>query len=67
MELQWVKAIASQDGRCVEVARTSRGGYAVRDSKDPDGPVLAGFTAQEWECFESGIRLGEFRNLPVPA
>jgi Domain of unknown function (DUF397) len=32
---------------------------AVRDSKDPDGPVLR-FNAVEWKAFTEGVRDGEF-------
>jgi hypothetical protein len=53
-------------GHCVEAAVTGRpagagGGRAlsVRDSKDPDGPVLA-FTPSQWEAFIAGIKNGEF-------
>jgi hypothetical protein len=31
----------------------------VRDSKDPDGAVLA-FTPSQWEEFTAGIKKGEF-------
>jgi hypothetical protein len=31
----------------------------VRDSKDPDGPVLT-FRAREWEAFIAGAKAGEF-------
>ncbi|MFJ3226170.1 DUF397 domain-containing protein [Streptomyces sp. NPDC086783] len=31
---------SSGNGECVEVARSLPGVVAVRDSKDPDGPVL---------------------------
>ncbi len=34
--------------------------FALRDSKNPDGPVLL-FTAFEWECFLDGVDKGEFR------
>lgn len=56
--LIWVKSSlsASQDS-CVEVAQLSDGSRAVRDSKDPDGPVLR-FTAGEWKAFLDGIRPG---------
>jgi hypothetical protein len=33
--------------------------YLMRDSDDPDGPVLA-FTAAEWEAFVAGVKDGEF-------
>lgn len=59
--LTWRKASASSDqgGNCVEVADLPGGGQAVRDSKDPDGPMLR-FTAAEWAAFSSGVRAGEF-------
>lgn len=34
----------------------------VRDSKDPDGPVLR-FSSAEWAAFVAGARAGEF-DLP---
>ena len=59
--LQWRKSSYSgnQGGNCVEVAELPDGGAAVRDSKDPDGPVLH-FTAAEWAAFVAGVRDGEF-------
>lgn len=58
----WVKASASiGNGACVEVASTG-GMVAVRDSKDPDGPVLR-YTAAEWRTFLDGVRRGEFDDL----
>jgi hypothetical protein len=36
--------------------------YLMRDSKNPDGPVLA-FTPEEWEAFTLGVKDGEF-DLP---
>jgi len=32
---------------------------AVRDSKDPSGPVLV-LTPHEWRAFVAGVRDGEF-------
>jgi hypothetical protein len=57
----WRKSSRSggNGGNCVEVARNLPGVVAVRDSKDPDGPVLT-FTAAEWEAFTAGVRDGEF-------
>ncbi len=47
----WQKSSYSGDqGNCVEVAALPDGGRAVRDSKDPDGPVLR-FTHEEWRAF----------------
>jgi len=43
----------------VEVANLPDGGRAVRDSKDPAGPILR-FTAREWAAFVGGAKDGEF-------
>lgn len=43
---------------CVEVAFVD-GSVAVRDSKDPQGPVLL-FNAAEWDAFVGGAKDGEF-------
>ncbi|GIJ23069.1 DUF397 domain-containing protein [Micromonospora lutea] len=40
----------SNGGACVEVADNLPGVVAVRDSKDPAGPVLA-FTRTAWRAF----------------
>jgi hypothetical protein len=56
MMYDWRKSsYSSAQGQCVEVAAMPDGGRAVRDSKDPDGPVLR-FTADEWKRFADGIR-----------
>jgi Domain of unknown function (DUF397) len=34
----------------------------MRDSKNPDGPVLA-FTEAEWRAFIAGVKDGEFDDL----
>ncbi len=58
------------NGACVEVTVTTDTSgwphkadaeklYLMRDSKKPDGPVLA-FTPAEWEAFVLGVRDGEF-------
>ncbi|HZC53862.1 MAG TPA: DUF397 domain-containing protein [Mycobacterium sp.] len=58
--LAWRKATASAgNGACVEVAPIDDGGVAVRDSKDPGGPILR-YTAREWEAFLIGAKQGEF-------
>ena len=44
----------SQAGTCVEVAWLARG-TAVRDSKDPDGPVLT-FSRTEWHGLLTRIK-----------
>jgi len=60
--LPWRKAtISVGNGACVEVA-PYREMVAVRDSKDPDGPVLA-YTQAEWRAFLHGAKAGEFDDL----
>ncbi|MEU8267485.1 DUF397 domain-containing protein [Sphaerisporangium sp. NPDC049002] len=57
--LTWYKSSRSgaNNDDCVEVANLSSGGRAVRDSKDPGGPVLA-FGAGEWRAFVRGMKAG---------
>lgn len=69
--LRWRKSSFSgaNGGDCVEVAAldttSPRPGhkraatYAVRDSKDPSGPVLY-FEHGEWEAFLKGVKGAEF-------
>jgi uncharacterized protein DUF397 len=58
--LRWVKSSLSfSHSNCVEVANLPDGGIGVRDSKDPEGPVLR-FTSGEWTAFLGGARNGEF-------
>lgn len=57
----WRKSARSQNsGACVEVARVGDA-IGIRDSKDPNGPILA-FTVQEFEAFLDGVGRGEFDN-----
>lgn len=59
VEVRFVKSSRSgTDGACVEVGGCECG-IQVRDSKDPDGPVL-NFTHAEWDAFLGGVQLGEF-------
>jgi Domain of unknown function (DUF397) len=55
-DLRWRKSSYSGNGgNCVEVASGRPGVVAVRDSKNPDGPVLS-FSPDEWERFISRLR-----------
>jgi hypothetical protein len=57
--LRWFKSSRSaSNGACVEVAGTVTG-VAVRDSKNPDGPVLR-FNAGAWQGFIDSVREGDF-------
>jgi Domain of unknown function (DUF397) len=57
--LAWLKAqSSSHNGQCVEVAAAA-GKIAIRDSKDPDGPILV-YTPTEFKAFLNGARNGEF-------
>ncbi len=58
----WRKSVKTQNnGACVEVARVGDV-IGVRDSKDPDGPVLT-FTTREFEAFLDGAGKGEFDDM----
>ena len=57
--LVWLKAqSSSHNGQCVEIASTAHK-IAIRDSKDPDGPILV-YTPGEFRAFLDGARSGEF-------
>ncbi|SES12417.1 protein of unknown function [Streptomyces sp. yr375] len=51
----------NHDDDCVEVAHTADGGRAIRDSKNPHGPVLF-FAPTEWNAFSAGVVGGEFND-----
>lgn len=58
--LEWHKSSFSGEGSaCVMMAELPDGGCALKDSKDPGGPVL-NFTAAEREAFIRGVVAGEF-------
>ena len=57
--LRWWKSSFSSQGDCVEVAFAGRDQVFVRDSKDPDGPVLQ-FSLSEWAALAAGVKAGEF-------
>ena len=55
----WIKSTRSNpSGNCVEIL-SFQGDVLVRDSKDPDGPVLR-FPRQLWGTFVEGVKKGEF-------
>ncbi len=60
LEARWQNASAS--GECAD-ARWAGGWVEVRNSKDPDGPVIR-YTPGEWRAFLSGVRNSEVFDLP---
>jgi hypothetical protein len=52
-------SFSSSGGECVEVATNLPGTVAVRDSKDPDGPILR-FGAAAWAVFREELVRGAF-------
>lgn len=64
-EALWRKSRRSgSDANCVEVAELP-GALAMRDSKDPDGPVLV-VARESWAAFVGGVRAGDFDLTPRP-
>lgn len=60
MKLAWIKSSFSYaNGNCVEVSGLSDNSIEIRDSKNPEGPILH-FTPAEWDAFLGGVRNGEF-------
>lgn len=60
----WVRSTYSNatGGNCVEVAALPDGGAAMRNSRDPQGPVLV-YTRAEIAAFVAGAKEGEFDHL----
>jgi hypothetical protein len=57
--LNWVKAeYSGANGQCIEIA-SAAGKIAIRDSKDPEGPILV-YTSGEFKAFLQGAQNGEF-------
>jgi hypothetical protein len=56
----WHKSTYSNGsgGNCVEAAPVRGGRHALRDSKNPDGPVLL-FTAIQWQAFIQEVKLSK--------
>ncbi|WP_330478478.1 DUF397 domain-containing protein [Streptomyces platensis] len=59
--LTWTKSSYSGDngGDCIEIAPGTPDAVPVRDSKDPDGPVLV-FPTRGWSSFVAALKNGEF-------
>ncbi|MBY8884037.1 DUF397 domain-containing protein [Streptomyces sp. PTM05] len=61
--LHWfTSSYSSNGGACVEIAAdltASHGIVPVRDSKDPNGPVLS-FPADAFSAFVVSVKAGEF-------
>jgi hypothetical protein len=56
----WTKSSRSTgNGACVEVKSPVAESVLVRDSKDPQGPVLT-FSPREWSAFVAGVDRGAF-------
>lgn len=55
----WRRSSLCDSAACVEVTLIGED-IAVRDSKNPDGPILK-FTREEWIAFQAGIRNGDFQ------
>jgi hypothetical protein len=61
--VRWRKSTrSSAQGNCVELARMTGGGVAIRNSRDPEGPALV-FTGAELDAFLGGVKDGEFDDL----
>jgi len=60
-DLRWRRAQRCAASGCVELAALSDG-VAVRDSKDPGGPVLR-YDREEFAVFVAAAKAGEFDDL----
>jgi hypothetical protein len=59
----WQKSRHSNSqGACVELAGLPGGGIAIRNSRDPDGPVQF-YTKAEIRALIEGVKEGDFDNL----
>jgi hypothetical protein len=62
----WRRSSRSNDqGHCVEVTDNLSGSVGVRDSKDPDGPILA-ITPAGWTSFVSAVKRSPWRKAVDP-
>jgi len=57
---RWIKSSASNGAtQCVETSSIRADEILVRNSRDPEGPILS-FTKAEWVAFVAGVKAGEF-------
>jgi hypothetical protein len=54
----WRKSSACSETECVE-ARIMNSTVQVRNSREPQGPILV-FTFEEWQAFLEGVARDEF-------
>jgi hypothetical protein len=59
-QVSWIKSQYCGNAACVEVAQVAADAIAIRDSKDPQGPVLM-FDRAEWDAFTAGVADGGFQ------
>jgi hypothetical protein len=55
----WLRSSACDSSACIEVSFTPSEDVLIRDSKDPQGPMLR-FDLEEWRAFRQGILAGDF-------
>jgi hypothetical protein len=59
----WRKSsISNSQGACVELAKLGSGEFAVRNSRNPEGPALI-YTRAEIAALIEGVKMGEFDDL----
>jgi hypothetical protein len=64
-DARWRKSsVSNSQGACVEMARLSGGEFAVRNSRNPEGPALI-YTQAEIAALIEGVKQGEFDDLLV--
>ena len=64
-DARWRKSsISNSQGTCVELARLNGGEFAVRNSRNPEGPALI-YTRAEIAALIEGVKRGEFDDLLV--
>jgi len=63
LKVIWRKSsVSNPSGNCVELAELADGTVAVRNSREPQGPVLI-YTRAEIAAFIEGVHRGEFDDL----